>query len=114
MGQFTENLHKLIAEQFADEVDPSAIHVEIIEWHEALHAGDNGLDKVISSITLPGVLKLRQLVNENFLDVLYYMSSVYHQKIIDVVINEMNEKYERFIDANRGFHGSVRWVILEG
>ncbi|KAG6583169.1 putative phospholipase [Phytophthora cinnamomi] len=48
-----------------------------IEWHSKLHM--EGLDQLIRDVTLPAIPKLRELANDTVLDVLFFMSPLFHQ-----------------------------------
>ncbi|RLN50650.1 hypothetical protein BBJ28_00003955, partial [Nothophytophthora sp. Chile5] len=63
-----------------------------IEWHSKLHM--EGLDRLIGDVTLPAIPKLRELANDTVLDVLLFMSPLFHQVILDEVASEMNRVVE--------------------
>ncbi|EGZ11758.1 hypothetical protein PHYSODRAFT_562784 [Phytophthora sojae] len=65
-----------------------------IEWHSKLHM--EGLDQLIRDVTLPAIPKLRELANDTVLDVLFFMSPLFHQVILDEVAKEMNRVYTLF------------------
>uniref|UniRef100_M4BKN5 DDHD domain-containing protein n=1 Tax=Hyaloperonospora arabidopsidis (strain Emoy2) TaxID=559515 RepID=M4BKN5_HYAAE len=65
-----------------------------IEWHSKLHM--EGLDQLIHDVTLPAIPKLRELANDTILDVLFFMSPLFHQVILDEVATEMNRVYSLF------------------
>lgn len=71
-------------------------HVEFlpIEWHSKLHMED--LDGMIRDVTLPAIPKLRELANDTVLDVLLFMSPIFHEVILNEVANEMNRVVELF------------------
>nr|CCA16676.1 phospholipase putative [Albugo laibachii Nc14] len=75
-------------------------HVEFlpIEWHSKLHISQ--LDQSIRDVTLPAIPRLRELANDTILDVLFFMSPVFHQTILEHVANEMNRVYQ-FFQARR-------------
>jgi hypothetical protein len=89
-------------------VNPNKFHFEVIEWHECLHIT---LDKNMEKITLPGIPLLREFVNENLLDVLYFMSPVYNQKIIYSVTNSLNIKYQEFRAKNKSFTSNKICIV---
>lgn len=76
-------------------------HVEFlpIEWHSKLHIDQ--LDQSIRDVTLPAIPRLRELANDTILDVLFFMSPVFHQTILEHVANEMNRVYQLFQARNR-------------
>ncbi|GMF09930.1 unnamed protein product [Phytophthora lilii] len=65
-----------------------------IEWHSKLHM--DGLDQLIRDVTLPAIPKLRELANDTVLDVLFFMSPLFHQVILDEVAKEMNRVFTLF------------------
>ncbi|OWZ03608.1 PhosphoLipase, partial [Phytophthora megakarya] len=65
-----------------------------IEWHSKLHM--EGLDQLIRDVTLPAIPKLRELANDTVLDVLFFMSPLFHQVILDEVAKEMNRVFTQF------------------
>ncbi|KAF1793748.1 DDHD domain [Phytophthora cactorum] len=65
-----------------------------IEWHSKLHM--EGLDQLIRDVTLPAIPKLRELANDTVLDVLFFMSPLFHQVILDEVAKEMNRVFTLF------------------
>ncbi|GMF39688.1 unnamed protein product [Phytophthora fragariaefolia] len=65
-----------------------------IEWHSKLHM--EGLDQLIRDVTLPAIPKLRELANDTVLDVLFFMSPIFHQVILDEVAKEMNRVFALF------------------
>ncbi|CEG39906.1 phospholipase ddhd2 isoform 1 [Plasmopara halstedii] len=65
-----------------------------IEWHSKLHM--EGLDRLIRDVTLPAIPKLRELANDTILDVLFFMSPLFHQVILNEVAKEMNRVFNLF------------------
>ncbi|KAL1461734.1 hypothetical protein WDU94_013606 [Cyamophila willieti] len=78
-----------------------------ISWHEALHSEESGIDKKLKAITLPSIPKLRYFTNDTLLDVLFYTSPVYCERIITAVCKEMNRLYTIFQSRNPGYEGGV-------
>ncbi|KAH7461926.1 Phospholipase DDHD2 [Phytophthora ramorum] len=78
--------------------DPSSRQPRVeflpIEWHSKLHM--EGLDQLIRDVTLPAIPKLRELANDTVLDVLFFMSPLFHQVILDEVAKEMNRVFTLF------------------
>ena len=62
---------------------------------------------IIDDITMEGIRGIRQIVNATVLDVLYYMSPVYCQDIVNSVCRSLNRQYARFRRRNPGFDGQV-------
>lgn len=78
-------------------------HVEFlpIEWHSKLHM--EGLDAMIRDVTLPAIPKLREFANDTILDVLFFMSPMFHQVILNEVAKEMNRVVTLFEARNKGW-----------
>ncbi|GAB9464851.1 hypothetical protein Gpo141_00002275 [Globisporangium polare] len=72
-----------------------------IEWHSKLHL--EGLDAMIRDVTLPAIPKLREFANDTILDVLFFMSPMFHQVILDEVAKEMNRVFGLFQARNKGW-----------
>ena len=49
----------------------------------------------------------RSFVNDTLLDILFYTSPVYCQRILDTVVSEINRMYTLFMARNENFKGSV-------
>ncbi|KAF4316635.1 hypothetical protein BBO99_00006771 [Phytophthora kernoviae] len=77
-----------------------------IEWHSKLHM--DGLDQLIHDVTLPAIPKLRELANDTVLDVLFFMSPLFHQVILDEVAKEMNRVFTLFQSRHPDWMDSSR------
>lgn len=84
------------------------VEVLPVEWHTKLHQQD--IQESMNALTLPNVSKLRAFVNDTLLDVLYFMSPVYHQVIVTQVAEEMNRIYDLFMHHHPDFSGKVSFV----
>ncbi|KAK1262953.1 hypothetical protein QJS04_geneDACA018576 [Acorus gramineus] len=74
------------------------------QWRRGLKlSGESAVEK----ITLDGVRGLRVTLSATVHDVLYYMSPIYCQDIIDSVSNQLNKLYMKFIKRNPGYNGKV-------
>ncbi|KAJ0969391.1 hypothetical protein J5N97_022268 [Dioscorea zingiberensis] len=74
------------------------------QWRRGLKlSGESAVEK----ITLDGVRGLRMTLSATVHDVLYYMSPIYCQAIIDSVSNQLNKLYIKFIKRNPGYDGKV-------
>ncbi|GAQ85140.1 unknown protein [Klebsormidium nitens] len=90
-----------------------------LQWRKMLQLGDDwdlcswrkilqlGGENIIDDITMEGIRGIRQIVNATVLDVLYYMSPVYCQDIVNSVCRSLNRQYARFRRRNPGFDGQV-------
>ncbi|XP_077224242.1 phospholipase SGR2-like isoform X2 [Tasmannia lanceolata] len=74
------------------------------QWRRELKlSGETAVEK----ITLDGVRGLRKMLSATVHDVLYYMSPIYCQDIINSVSNQLNRLYMKFIKRNPGYDGKV-------
>ncbi|KAL6212510.1 hypothetical protein ACLB2K_017730 [Fragaria x ananassa] len=74
------------------------------QWRKGLKlSGETAVDKC----TLDGVKGLRVMLSATVHDVLYYMSPIYCQDIINSVSNQLNRLYLKFHRRNPGYDGKV-------
>ncbi|KAH6812598.1 shoot gravitropism 2 [Perilla frutescens var. frutescens] len=74
------------------------------QWRKGLTlSGEVAVEK----ITLDGVRGLRTMLSATVHDVLYYMSPIHCQEIIDSVSNQLNKLYLKFLKRNPGYDGKV-------
>uniref|UniRef100_A0A1J3HS01 Phospholipase SGR2 n=1 Tax=Noccaea caerulescens TaxID=107243 RepID=A0A1J3HS01_NOCCA len=74
------------------------------QWRKGLKlSGEAAVDKC----TLDGVRRLREMLSATVHDVLYYMSPIYCQAIIDSVSNQLNRLFLKFLKRNPGYDGKV-------
>lgn len=64
-------------------------------------------ESAVDNITLDGVRGLRVTLSATVHDVLYYMSPIYCQHIIDSVSNQLNKLYAKFLKRNPNYSGKV-------
>ena len=81
-----------------------------VNWHKTLHGEDEGTDSRLKPMTLRSIPKLRGFVNDTILDVLFYTSPVYCQKILNTVTSEINRMYTLFMARNENFKGEVSFI----
>ncbi|KAK4371881.1 hypothetical protein RND71_007265 [Anisodus tanguticus] len=74
------------------------------QWRKGLKLGG---EAVVERCTLEGVRGLREVLSATVHDVLYYMSPIYCQAIIDSVSNQLNMLYLKFLKRNPGYSGKV-------
>ncbi|KAG9129035.1 hypothetical protein Leryth_016859 [Lithospermum erythrorhizon] len=74
------------------------------QWRRGLKLGG---EEAVEKITLDGVRGLRVMLSATVHDVLYYMSPIYCQTIIDSVSNQLNRLYLKFLKRNPGYDGKV-------
>ncbi|CAH8360023.1 unnamed protein product [Eruca vesicaria subsp. sativa] len=74
------------------------------QWRKGLKlSGEAAVDKC----TLDGVRRLREMLSATVHDVLYYMSPIYCQAIIDSVSSQLNKLYLKFRKRNPGYDGKI-------
>lgn len=74
------------------------------QWRKGLKLSG---ESAVENITLDGVRGLRTTLSATVHDVLYYMSPIYCQDIIDSVSNQLNRLYRKFLKRNPGYDGKV-------
>ncbi|KAI3941314.1 hypothetical protein MKW92_037947 [Papaver armeniacum] len=74
------------------------------QWRRGLKLGG---ESAVEKITLDGVRGLRVTLSATVHDVLYYMSPVYCQDIIDSVSSQLNQLYLKFMKRNPSYDGKV-------
>ncbi|KAL8531348.1 hypothetical protein ACS0TY_008101 [Phlomoides rotata] len=74
------------------------------QWRKSLTFSG---EVTVENITLDGVRGLRTMLSATVHDVLYYMSPIYCQEIIDSVSNQLNKLYLKFLNRNPGYDGKV-------
>ncbi|XP_037936415.1 mucin-4-like [Teleopsis dalmanni] len=83
------------------------VEVLPISWHSDLHSEEMGIDEKLKSITLESIPKLRNFTNDTLLDILFYTSPTYCQKIINTVVQSMNNVYMKYRERHPEFSGGV-------
>lgn len=83
------------------------VEVLPISWHSELHSEESGIDEKLKAITLESIPKLRNFTNDTLLDILFYTSPVFCQRIIEAVSGNMNRCYAKFLERNPNFNGNI-------
>eukprot|EP00250_Pteridium_aquilinum_P016381 c23078_g1_i1 orf=201-2801(-) len=96
----------LLAEQHLTAYQRNSLRVLFIpcQWRKGLKLGG---EEAVENCTLEGVRALRTMLSATVHDVLYYMSPVYCQDIIDSVCGQLNMLYRKFIKRNPHYDGKV-------
>ncbi|KAL3574143.1 hypothetical protein D5086_024756 [Populus alba] len=74
------------------------------QWRKGLKLSS---EAAVEKITLDGVRGLRVMLGATVHDVLYYMSPIYCQDVINSVSNQLNRLYLKFLKRNPGYDGKV-------
>ena len=82
---------------------PLSVAVDAISWHTMARAPQETMEK----ITLPSVPAVRSVINETCLDVLYYRSPHYGQRLINAVAHLLNNKVALYRQRFPKFSGHV-------
>ncbi|XP_068404772.1 SEC23-interacting protein isoform X2 [Eschrichtius robustus] len=101
---------KLLQTHFKKSLDDRKVsRVEFlpVHWHSSLGGDATGVDRNIKKITLPSIGRFRHFTNETLLDILFYNSPIYCQRIVEKVGLEMNRLYALFMSRNPDFKGGV-------
>ncbi|GAB4839531.1 hypothetical protein Ancab_029057 [Ancistrocladus abbreviatus] len=96
----------ILAEQHLTSYQRGVQRVLLIpcQWRKGLKLSS---ESAVENITLDGVRGLRTTLSATVHDVLYYMSPIYCQAIIDSVSNQLNWLYLKFLKRNPGYDGKV-------
>lgn len=65
------------------------------------------LNRNVKKITLPSIGRFRHFTNETLLDILFYNSPTYCQRIVEKVGLEINRLHALFMSRNPDFKGGV-------
>ncbi|XP_049711189.1 SEC23-interacting protein isoform X2 [Elephas maximus indicus] len=101
---------KLLQTHFKKSLDDQKVsRVEFlpVHWHSSLGGDATGVDRNIKKITLPSIGRFRHFTNETLLDILFYNSPTYCQRIVEKVGMEINRLYALFRSRNPDFTGGV-------
>ncbi|XP_054545954.1 SEC23-interacting protein isoform X2 [Talpa occidentalis] len=101
---------KLLQTHFKKSLDDQKIsRVEFlpVHWHSSLGGDATGVDRNIKKITLSSIGRFRHFTNETLLDILFYNSPTYCQRIVEKVGMEINRLHALFMSRNPNFKGGV-------
>ncbi|KAH8282858.1 hypothetical protein KR054_010382 [Drosophila jambulina] len=101
---------QLVSSHYKNSTDMGLVgRVEVlpISWHGHLHSEELGIDEKLKSITLESIPRLRNFTNDTLLDVLFYTSPKYCQKIMNTVADALNDVYLKYRMRHPEFNGGV-------
>ncbi|KAH8298226.1 hypothetical protein KR018_011408 [Drosophila ironensis] len=101
---------QLVQSHYKNSTDMGLVgRVEVlpISWHSHLHSEELGIDEKLKSITLESIPRLRNFTNDTLLDVLFYTSPKYCQKIMNTVADALNDVYLKYRMRHPEFNGGV-------
>ncbi|XP_072401770.1 triacylglycerol hydrolase DDHD2 isoform X2 [Diabrotica undecimpunctata] len=110
VDEFRSIAFQLVQSHYRSSCDQGKVNrVEVlpISWHDRLHSDETGIDDQLKSITLESIPRLRGFTNDTLLDILFYTSPIYCQKITTTVGTELNRIYDLFKQRNPDFKGGV-------
>lgn len=83
------------------------VEVLPISWHNHLHSLEGGIDEKLRAITLESIPKLRNFTNDTLLDILFYTSPTFAQKIMNSIVMSLNDIYMKYRQRHPEFNGGV-------
>ncbi|SPP82250.1 blast:SEC23-interacting protein [Drosophila guanche] len=110
VDDFRNIAQQLVQSHYKNSTDMGLVgRVEVlpISWHGHLHSEEEGIDEKLKSITLESIPRLRNFTNDTLLDVLFYTSPKYCQKIMNTVADALNEVYLKYRFRHPEFNGGV-------
>ncbi|XP_041449849.1 mucin-17 isoform X2 [Drosophila obscura] len=110
VDEFRNIAQQLVQSHYKNSTDMGLVgRVEVlpISWHGHLHSEEEGIDEKLKSITLESIPRLRNFTNDTLLDVLFYTSPKYCQKIMNTVADALNEVYLKYRFRHPEFNGGV-------
>ncbi|XP_055913448.1 mucin-2 isoform X2 [Eupeodes corollae] len=110
VDEFRSIALQLVQSHYKNSVESGHVgRVEVlpVSWHSELHSEEFGIDEKLKSITLESIPKLRNFTNDTLLDILFYTSPMFCQRIINTVTSSMNDIFVKYKQRNPEFHGEV-------
>ena len=110
VDDFRTIARQLVQSHYKNSTDLGLVgRVEVlpISWHSHLHSVEMGIDEKLRMITLESIPKLRNFTNDTLLDILFYTSPTYCQKIMNTIVASMNSLYLRYRERHPEFNGGV-------
>uniref|UniRef100_A0A1I8PDN0 DDHD domain-containing protein n=1 Tax=Stomoxys calcitrans TaxID=35570 RepID=A0A1I8PDN0_STOCA len=107
---FRSIAHQLVQSHYKNSADLGLVgRVEVlpISWHSHLHSIELGIDEKLRSITLESIPKLRNFTNDTLLDILFYTSPTFAQRIMNTIVVSLNEIYMKYRQRHPDFNGGV-------
>ncbi|XP_073832752.1 phosphatidic Acid Phospholipase A1 isoform X2 [Musca autumnalis] len=102
--------HQLVQSHYKNSTDLGLVgRVEVlpISWHSQLHSIELGIDEKLRSITLESIPKLRNFTNDTLLDILFYTSPTFCQRIMNSIVMSLNDMYMKYRQRHPDFNGGV-------
>lgn len=102
--------HQLVQSHYKNSADLGLVgRVEVlpISWHSHLHSIELGIDEKLRSITLESIPKLRNFTNDTLLDILFYTSPTFCQRIMNSIVVSLNDIYLKYRQRHPEFNGGV-------
>ncbi|KAJ1723153.1 hypothetical protein LPJ61_005855, partial [Coemansia biformis] len=105
--RFREMMEDACRREFAD--TDAWVELVPIVFHADLHALDS-TKRRMDMVTLPSIPWIRTMDNEVIGDILYYFATYHGHRMLDMIINKLNQAYNDFIARNPHFSGTVSIV----
>ncbi|KAF8936061.1 hypothetical protein BGZ47_009659 [Haplosporangium gracile] len=107
VSSFVDNTRTVLQSQFHDlETD---VHIIPIEWHAKLHSM---VDERMALTSLRTVPKVRLVMNDYMADILYYFNPHFGSQIVKMIVEELNEAYDTFMEKHPDFNGKISVYAL--
>ncbi|KAF9122162.1 hypothetical protein BG015_005638, partial [Linnemannia schmuckeri] len=107
VSYFVDNTRTVLQSQFHDlETD---VHIIPIEWHAKLHSM---VDERMALTSLRTVPKVRLVMNDYMADILYYFNPHFGSQIVQMIVEELNEAYDTFMEKHPDFNGKISVYAL--
>ncbi|KAF9128309.1 hypothetical protein BGW39_005181 [Mortierella sp. 14UC] len=85
------------------------VHIIPIEWHAKLHSM---VDERMALASLRTVPKVRLVMNDYMADILYYFNPHFGTQIVRMIVDELNEAYDLFLEKHPDFNGKISVYAL--
>ncbi|KAF9920186.1 hypothetical protein FBU30_010029 [Linnemannia zychae] len=107
VSHLVENTRTVLQSQFHD-LDTD-VHIIPIEWHAKLHSM---VDERMALASLRTVPKVRLVMNDYMADILYYFNPHFGTQIVKMIVDELNEAYDTFLEKHPDFNGKISVYAL--
>ncbi|KAF9903148.1 hypothetical protein EC991_004131 [Linnemannia zychae] len=107
VGHFVECTRTVLQSQF-HELETN-VHIIPIEWHAKLHSM---VDERMALASLRTVPKVRLVMNDYMADILYYFNPHFGTQIVRMIVEELNEAYDLFLEKHPDFNGKISVYAL--
>ncbi|KAF9899232.1 hypothetical protein BX616_003149 [Lobosporangium transversale] len=107
VGHLVENT-KAVLQSVFHEVETN-VHIIPIEWHAKIHSL---VDDRMALASLKTVPKVRMVMNDYLADILYYFNNHFGGIMVQMIVDELNEAYDTFVEKHPDFNGKISVFAL--